>query len=205
MKLVRHVTCAIDDGTHGKLDSALLHACIAIDATAKRLAPNERRVGVRYVECLRNYYWLIEPMIGGGLNLAETRFSNIQLKNTITPDLAEVVYEIFRCSHAHGDEVPSEFSVIPSHGNFYSEWELARGELHMPDRVVWALLSVAVLSRVNAAENSEGTYYLSLGDEQFPIKDWWGQEEAFRTVVETCNRTRIRIDGLERIEKSIKD
>lgn len=203
MKLSKHVTGAIDDGGQGKFDSALLHACIAIDATSKRLAPQEKRVGVRYVDCLRRYYWLLEPMIGAGLNLAETKFSNIQLKNTPTPDLAEIIYEIFRCSHAHGDEVPSEFSVLPSHGNFYSEWEFANGELHMPDRVVWALLSVAVFSKVNAHEKSEGSYYLSLGNEQFPIADWWGREEDFRPIADKCNKTRVKIDGLERLEKSV--
>ncbi|MFB3082936.1 MAG: hypothetical protein ACE1Z4_05700, partial [Gammaproteobacteria bacterium] len=142
MRLPQHVICAIDDATQGKFDSALLHACITIDATSKQLAPYEKRLGVRYVQCLRDYYWLLEPMIGAGLNLVETKFSNIQLRNTATPDLAEIIYEIFRCSHAHGDEVPPEFSVRQSQGNFYSQWGLAKGELHMPDRVVWALLSV---------------------------------------------------------------
>lgn len=203
MKLPRHVICAIDDAAQGKFDSALLHACITIDTTSKRLAPQEKRVGVRYVDCLRRYYWLLEPMIGAGLNLVETKFSNIQLKNTSAPDLAEVIYEIFRCSHAHGDEVPPEFSVLPSHGNFYSKWELGNGELHMPDRVIWALLAVAVFSKVNAQEKSEGSYYLSLGDERFLIADWWGREEDFRPIAAKCNQTRVKIDGLERLEKSV--
>ncbi len=201
MKLPQHITCAIDDGAQGKFDSALLHACIAIDATSKRLAPQEKRVGVRYIECLRNYYWVLEPMLGAGLNLVETRFSNIQLKHTATPDLAEIIYEIFRCSHAHGDEVPPEFSVLPSQGNFHSYWGLAKGELHMPDRVVWALLSVAVFSKVNAHEKSEGSYFLSLGAEQFPIADWWGREDDFRPIAAKYNQTRVKLDGLERFEQ----
>jgi hypothetical protein len=202
MKLAQHVICAIDDATQGKFDSALLHACIAIDATSKQLAPQEKRVRVRYVKCLRDYYWLLEPMIGAGLNLVETKFSNIKLKKTATPDLAEVIYEIFRCSHAHGDEVPPEFSVLPSQGNFYSQWGLAKGELHMPDRVVWALLSVAVFSRVSAHEKSGGSYYLSLGDEQFPIADWWGREDDFRPIAARYNQTRVKLNSLERIEES---
>ena len=75
-------------------------------------------------------------MLVAGLNLTETRFTNIQLKKNSTPDLAEIVYEIFRCAHAHGDEVPSAFSLLPTTGGFYSHWGVAKNELHMPDRVL---------------------------------------------------------------------
>src|SRR6267142_1238304 len=104
MKLSRQVICAFDDALQGKFESALLHACIAIDATSKRLYPNEKRVGVRYIQCLRDYYWIIEPMIGVGLNLVDMRFSNVPFRNNPTPDLAEIIYTVFRCSHAHGEE-----------------------------------------------------------------------------------------------------
>jgi hypothetical protein len=167
MKLSKHVLYAIDDVEANKLDAGLLHALIAIDGTSKRLYPNSTGVGTRYINCLRKYYWLLEPMLVAGLNLVETRFTNIQLRNNRAPDFAEVVYEIFRCSHAHGDEVPCAFSLLPTAGRFNSEWVFGKNELHMPDRVLWALLSVAVFSKVNRHEKTAGAYYLSLGDEQF--------------------------------------
>src|SRR5437660_2126536 len=114
MKLSQHVTCAIDDATNGKPDAALLHACIAIDATAKRRYPTQRSVRVRFVGCIRDYYWIVEPMLGAGVNLVETRFKNVSLTKNQNPDLAEIIYEIFRCSHAHGEEVPPEFHVVSS-------------------------------------------------------------------------------------------
>jgi hypothetical protein len=114
MKLSDQVLCAIDDAGARKFDAALLHACITIDTTAKRLYPSESRVGRRYTQCLRDYYWIVEPMLGAGLNLVETRFSNIRMLRDQNPDLADVIYEIFRCSHAHGDEVPQGYSVIPT-------------------------------------------------------------------------------------------
>lgn len=200
MKLSEQVLCSIDDAGTGKFDAALLHACIAIDTTSKRLYPSESKVGVRYVRCLRNYYWIIEPMIGAGLDLVETRFSNVHLPKNQSPDLADIVYEIFRCSHAHGDEVPASYSVIPTTGPF-SDWEFGHGELHMPDRIVWALLAIAVFSKVNASEKSGGTYYLSLGGDRFPVCDWWGREDDFRPVASRYNQTRVKIDKLERLEK----
>jgi hypothetical protein len=85
MKLSQQVLYAIDDAGAGKFDAALLHACIAIDTTAKRLYPSERKVGVRYMACLRDYYWIIEPMIGAGLDLIETRLSNVHLGKNHSP------------------------------------------------------------------------------------------------------------------------
>jgi len=77
MKLSEQVLCAIDDAEAGKFNAALFYACISIDTTSKRLYPSEKRVGVRYVNYLLKYCWLLEPMLGAGLNLVDTRFSNI--------------------------------------------------------------------------------------------------------------------------------
>jgi hypothetical protein len=205
MKLSRQVLCSIDDAGAKKFDAALLHACIAIDTTSKRLYPSDSKVGSRYVKCLRDYYWIIEPMIGARINLVETRFSNVRLRSNDSPDLAEVIYEIFRCSHAHGDDVPACYSVIPTEGSVNSRWLIGNGELHMPDRIIWALLAIAVFSRVNAHEKSTGTYYLSLGDDRFPVCDWWGREGDFRPVATRYNQTRVKLDKLDRLEKPSGD
>jgi hypothetical protein len=199
MKLADQVQCAIEDADAGKFDSALLHSCIAIDTTSRRLNPAEKKVGVRYIQCLRDYYWIIEPMIGAGLNLVDTKFTNINLRNTSTPDLAEIIYEILRCSHAHGDEVPKQYSIIPSPDPGYTRWELKKDELHMPGRIIWALLGVAVFSKANASESSVGTHFLTLGEERFLISDWWGREADFRPFADKINQTRVKMDGLERL------
>lgn len=202
MRLSQQVLCAIDDAGAGKLDSALMHACIAIDATSKRLFPSEKKVGVRYIKCLRDYYWLLEPMIGVGINFAETQFSNLQLGKNKSPDLAEFIYEVFRCSHAHGDEVPAQFSVVPSSGS-PPQLLLGPNNLHVPENVVWALLSVAVFSKSNKSEATEGDYYLSLGGNRFYIRDWWGREDDFKSIAEGHNQVKVSIFGLDRFGKHV--
>src|SRR6266436_1434290 len=62
----------------------------------------------------------------------------------------------------------------------------------MPDRVVWALLAVAVFAEVNRSEKNTGSYYLSLGTEQFSICDWWGREKDFRPVADRYNKIRVK-------------
>jgi len=198
MKLSQHVLHAIDDLERGEFDSALLHACIATDATARRLFSRDESTRRAFVACVRKYYWIVEPMIGAGINLDETRFSNIQLKKKNPPDLAEIVYEIFRCSHAHGDEVPAEFSVVATSGGLVSSWMLADGHLHMPDRILWALLAVSVFCRTNSGQKTAGEYFLALGGERFLIRDWWGREDDFRDFAAQHNRVRVKLEGLER-------
>jgi hypothetical protein len=132
-------------------------------------------------------------MIGAGLNLVDTRFENIKIKNNAAPDLAEIIYEVFRCNLVHGDEVPTAFSWTKSAGGFGAEWYLMDNALHMPERVLWALLAVAVFSRVNAGTITTGDYYLSLGNERFVISQWWGREDDFRPIADRYNTTRLKL------------
>ena len=139
MKIADHVKSCFEDAIDGRFDAALLHACIGIDATSKLLYPTQKNVGKRYVQCIREYYWLVEAMLGAGINLELTRFENVRLMKTKSPDFADIVYEVFRCGHVHGDEVPEGFRVLPSQGNWRSQWLIGKNTLRLPDRLVWAL------------------------------------------------------------------
>ena len=109
MKLFDQVRKVFSDGAAGDMEAAMLHACTAVDATARRLYPSDPGVGSRFVRCVREYYWLVEPMLAPGFNLVDTRFGNVVLKKGNPPAFAQVVYEVHRCAHAHGDEVPIAF------------------------------------------------------------------------------------------------
>ena len=201
MKIADSVKSAFDDGLSGKFDAALLHACIAIDATSKLLYPNQKAVGKRFTQCIRDYYWLIEPMLGAGINLKETVFSNVHLQKTETPDFADIVYEVFRCGHVHGDEIPEGFRILPSVGNWRSEWIFGPNQLQFPDRMLWALLSVSIFSRVNERQRSQhiGFYTLSLGDVSFPVHEWWGREDEVQPVALEHNQVRVKFEMLEQM------
>lgn len=193
MRLSKHVLYAIDDAEVGKMDAALMHACCAIDATAKKLYPSEK-VRTRYVQCLRKYYWIIEPMIGAGINLEETIFPNVKLERVKSPDMAEIIYEKYRCYHAHGDEIPASYMLVNPPGPNQSEWIIGRDQMNVPDRIIWALLAVTVFSNVNASERSKGDYFLTLGEDRFVIRDWWGREDDFRPIATRYNQVRVKFD-----------
>jgi hypothetical protein len=113
MKLEEHVLSAIDAFERGRKDEALLHACFSIDATARNMFSKNGKK--EYKACIRHYWWLVEPFMNGGVNLEETRWSHITLDNGYgkvisDPDLADIIYHVFRCSHAHAREILSSMN-----------------------------------------------------------------------------------------------
>ncbi len=72
MEVGKSVSKAIADRLMGDMESAMLHACNAVDGTAKKMYPN-LGVGARFRKLLReNYVGILEPMMPG-INLARLR------------------------------------------------------------------------------------------------------------------------------------
>jgi hypothetical protein len=114
MIIARSVRKAIDEWEQRDLESAMLHACNAVDGTAGKLYP---RLGnqARFTRILRENYAILGPMGAPGIDLIGTRFPVTVRKVTAQggkPDLADVLYGIHRCCHAHGDELPEGFDLL---------------------------------------------------------------------------------------------
>lgn len=195
MKVADHVESALIDWDMGRLDSALTHACIAVDGTARRMFPNLGNRN-RYIRCLRHFYWMVEPALGAGIDLEKTTFPEVKIKNGTPPDFAEIVYEVFRCAHAHGDEVPPQFNLIMG-GEDSLTWIMGEGTLQFPHTLLFALLFVAVFAPVNKDERPLGNSYLTLGGEphmsKFIIGDWWGRAADLQPIAQKYNKVRIHI------------
>jgi len=209
MKLENNVLFAIDDYEMKKLDSSLMHACFAIEATARNLYSMRNVTNKEYKRCIRDYIWIIEAMIGGGLNLEETPWKNLREnfrcykengRPIENPDLADVIYYIFRCNNAHGKEVPINYQILPCEDG-RSGWIIADGVLQMPERIIWALLAISVFSKANNNIKTSGNHYLTwgseslgLGTKKFIIKDWWGREDDFKDFISKQNIIRVKLE-----------
>lgn len=174
MKIAQHVQYAIDDYEQSKLLSALLHACAAVDGTGSKLFP-KATVRDRFVGTIDRYLWLVEPMLALGVNLSETVFTWITLERR-QARFSEIVYEIFRCNLAHGTEVPAGFSVELRQSDRWRSFFIAQQQAVLPDTIIFALLSIAVFSSVNANQRINAGYYLSHDATRFVIDEWWGKE-----------------------------
>lgn len=206
MELHEHVLKAIRDLEMGDKEPAIMHACAAIDATAEKLFGKSGRRP--YKDCVQKYLWVIEAMMGFGVNLDETAWKNVFIKDNHgtkveIESFGDIIYHIFRCHHAHGKPVSSGYELLPeSEGKL--RWQIGSGVIRMPDAVIPGLLAVSVLSKANSDITTSGEYFLSLGKEKFLIKDWWGREDDFKSLLASKipNRTRVKIDGLETLNPS---
>lgn len=198
MKVGDSVRKAIDDWEQGELDSAMLHACNAIDGTASKLYP-ALRSNVRFTRLLRENYDIFGPMGAPGIDLVATRWPvRVERPKAAggTPDIADVIYGIHRCTHGHGADLPDGFELLPDAAGppRITRMQIEKGKVRLSDRVLFGLLAVAVLSRVNADQQVPESYYLSFAGVQLPIKDWWGRAADFASIVAREPMPSIKLD-----------
>ena len=217
MKLENHVLKAIKDFDPSEPKFSLMHACFAIEGTARNMYGSDKISRKQYKSCIRNYYWILDPMIGGG-GFTISVFNNLEIKDDRgelinDPDLADVIYHIFRCYNAHAKEVPINYELLPiEDGKSY--WEMGNNVLKMPQRIIWALLAVSVFAKANSAIKTKGEFYLSWGSEtlglgihKFIIKDWWGKEKEFKKFLSEKNPKpiKVKLKGLDKLRLARTD
>jgi len=190
MKISDRVQYAIDDANSGKPQSALMHACFALEGTGNKIF--DRSIGSHnvFVNTFQRYQWAIEPMFASGINIEETIFKNISLKKR-EAHLSEVLYEIFRCNFAHGNELPDGFDIEFTTDPNLRKVVLSKQSIIMPDTIIYALCSAVVFSSVNSDSKINDGYYLSLGTMYFDINRWWGREDDAKICFSTVKSPRI--------------
>jgi hypothetical protein len=190
---------AIDDWEHRDLESAMLHACNAVDGTAKKLYPGLRN-NERFTRVLRENYSILGPMGAPGVDLIETRFPVIVARPLTPggkPDIADVIYSIHRCTHGHGDELPQGFELIPDAAGpkRLTHMQIERGKVRLSDRIIFGLLAVAVLSPANRGQHVPDGYRLTFGDsETLMINDWWGRASDFPAIAARDPTPQVKLD-----------
>ncbi|KII36825.1 hypothetical protein [Pseudomonas fluorescens] len=178
---------AIEDWSIGDYEFAMLHACNAIDGTAKKIFPNLQN-NARFTKLIRDNYAIFGPMGLPGINLEDTRWP-IAVKSPKAPgglpDIADVIYGVHRCTHGHGDELPDGFDLWPNASvkDGKTRTCIERGKIQLSDRVIFALLGVAVLSKANIGQIVPEGYFLSFADTVMPINEWWGRADDFVPLV----------------------
>jgi hypothetical protein len=189
MKVGESVRKAIDDWQLGELDSAMLHACNAVDGSAAKTYPSMPGGNhARFTRFLRDNYYILEPMGAPGINLDATRFPVKVPRPKApggSPDLADVIYAIHRCTHGHGDELPDGFELINDVAGppRLTRLEVEKGKVRISDRMIFALLATAIFTPVNSDQAVPPGYYLTFGENVLPIGQWWGRAADFPALV----------------------
>jgi hypothetical protein len=186
MNIGNSVRKSIDDWQAGDTDAAMLHACNAIDGTAKKIYPNLGS-NARFTDLLRANYGIFGPIGVPGINLVTTRWP-VKVDRPKAaggkPDIADVIYGIHRCSHGHGDELPNGFELMPDAAGppRQTTMRIEKGKVQLSDRVIFGLLAVAIMSPVNADQVVPNGYHLTFAHLTLPINDWWGRAADFPSI-----------------------
>lgn len=202
MNVGHSVRKAIDDWESGEQEAAMLHACNAIDGTAKKVYP-KLGSNARFTQLLRDNYSILGPMGMPGINLVETRFPVKVERPKATggkPDLADVIYGIHRCSHGHGEELPGGFELIPDASGPARRTTISvvKGAIQLSDRIIFGLIAVAVLSPVNKGQAVPDGYYLTFGaTAKLIINEWWGRAAEFPAVAASDPVPLVKLDFAE--------
>lgn len=184
-----------------------MHACLAIEATARNVFSIQKASNSDYKNCLRMYWWILEAFGCPGINLEETKWTHLLLTNTygkqiLNPDLADIIYHIFRCADAHAQEIPVEYDLLPREGNkIILGIDLVRKSVQLPESIIFALIAVSVFAKANSSIKSTGSHFLTWEDSQqnkysFLVKECWGREIDLKSIIDKNPPIRIKIEGL---------
>jgi hypothetical protein len=199
MRIEKSVMKSIDEWQAHDFESSMLHACNAVDGTARKHFPglcNKKR----FTQFLRDNHSILGPMGAPGIDLAATRFPIRVDRPTASgglPDLADVIYAIHRCTHAHGDELPDGFELIADAAGEprVTRMEIEHGKLRLSDRIIFGLIATVVFSPINAQLTASPSYFLTFGArEKMVINDWWGRAADFAAVVSTDPMPQVKLD-----------
>ncbi|MBT2795294.1 hypothetical protein [Paraburkholderia strydomiana] len=196
MKIADHIKRSIDASDRKDLDQAMLHACLAVDGTAKKTYPSITKVGERYRKFVNAHLDIIELMFGG-VNLEETVFPFKDAKGNIGITFADIVYEKFRCSLAHGDELPDGFGISVQIADGYQQFSIdfKTQSMTLPQSAIYGLGLICVLAPANADQKiGNNLYHYRDPINAYVVDRWWGNVECARKIMDFETPIRVKMD-----------
>ena len=199
MNVGRSVVKAINEIESGDVESAMLHACNAIDGTASKAMASYGGSNKRFTDFLRENYIILGAMGMPGINLYDTRFPvNVKRPKAAggLPDLSDIIYGIHRCTHGHGAELPEGFELLPDFatGSGFTTVRIEKGRLQLSDRIIFGLLATAVMAPQNAGQQTPAGYHFTLSHKRYEINDWWGRKAEFEQICHLNNTVQIVLE-----------
>ncbi len=176
----------------------MVHACNAVDGTAKQRYP-QLGIANRFKSTIRDALDIFGVMAAPSVDFQQTRFP-IAVKSDLPdgrPDIADVLFGIYRWNHGHEDELPNGYELTP-HGPRPLGLHIWReGKIQLPAASAIGLLAVAVFAPENKGQQIPDGYTLSWFQYVFPICIWWGWQDHFREIVGSSEIARSTLDFAE--------
>lgn len=195
-------------GIENRFDLGISTICPAIEATAKKKYSVSKLGRSGFIQFIRDNYDLIGPFVGAGLDFGSTKFSFLKIQddkqNLIRdPDLAEVVYYIFRCGAAHGDDPNPLFELTTNDVPGLVEWRMnfETGSLQIPQQLLWGLIAPVLFCDANKDAKTISDFYLAWHrphlsqniEYRFPIDVFWGGESTVRAFFQKVDLIKVEM------------
>ncbi|MCV7198829.1 hypothetical protein [Mycobacterium angelicum] len=186
---------SLDHWARQDWDAALIHACDAVNGTAKKRYP-QQGIATRFRRTIRDALDIFHVMAAPGVDFETTRFP-IAVKSDLPdgrPDIADVLWGIYRYGHGHEDELPKGFELT-RHGSRDEKVSIWRdGKIQLPAAAALGLLAIAVFAPENKGESVPIDYKLSWYQHDFQISGWWGWQDHFREIIGSALFSQVPVD-----------
>ena len=237
-ELIRNIERALNHYNDKDFTAAFNFATLAIEETARNHYKKDRITRHDYIKFLRQYYWIMEPFMGLPECDAWKFYQHIKITdeyNNIVggcfgPDIAEIVYHVFRCHIHHGKAIPENFKIISTNGEPSLQIVSmdSNNILQMSANIIIALIAVCMGCAANDGLGEKSDYYLTLNtgaailkleklsenpaelyfdiwctkneELKFPFKDFFGKEHLIKPIMESIPR-QPRISGTLTIDQ----
>jgi len=168
----RRVADCIKEMELNNTEGALLNLFPAIDVTAKRRYPKEKKVGVRFKKFLNDQEVFIYFTATGA-----------SIKNVTAGglSLADALYKFGRTSMMHDGELENRISFDAQDASMGKQWFLTKGF------IAGMIISVAIAEE-NKDEFIEPTGSFNVFGGEYTLNELWGREKHFEKIIaELCN------------------
>lgn len=196
MKIADHIRHSLEACDSRDLDKAMLFACLAVDGTAKKMYPQINKVGERFRKFIVEHLDIMELM-HGGLNLQETVFPFKDRKGNVGVKFEDIVYEKFRCSLAHGNELPDGYGVTVKVQDGIQQFmiDIENQSMTLPESAIYALGLPCVLAPVNADQRiGSNSYHYRDPINHYVVDRWWGNVECARRIMDFESQVKVKMD-----------
>jgi hypothetical protein len=204
VKVGDSVKYAIDAWDRDEDESAMLHACNAVDGTSAKRYPPPVGVARRFTTLLRDHHDIFGAWAAPGINIVDTRWpvdiKHAPMTSDRRPDLADVIYGIHRCAHGHGDELPNGFALLPlgpkdETGRLQAaDMAIEDGRIALSRLTIWALIMVAVAAPENVDQSLPDSYHFVWLGQRYRLQSVWGRADDLRTLIATASMPSVVLD-----------
>lgn len=171
-EFMRNIERAIKAFEQKDFYAGLNFATLVVEKTTKRFYGKESIARKEYIQFIREYYWVLAPFMGMNEEDIYVYYPNIRIKDDknrkiggcFGPDLAEIIYYVFRCCIHHGEELPKNilFHDKVNNANMTIVSLDSNGILVLPSNIVIGLIAICMTCSANSDVKEQTDCFLTL-------------------------------------------